>query len=138
VADVRLTSEAQEQFRALPRTIQARVTMLLERLEKWPAVSGAKPLRGAIAGVYRLRTGDYRLQFHARATIARNLIRDRVAARLTQRELAKLAGVPVETLCRIETGQRTPSVPTIDKIDRALKKIETPTNGRKPRKQRAR
>jgi DNA-binding XRE family transcriptional regulator len=59
---------------------------------------------------------------YARATIARNLIRDRVAAGLTQRQLAKLAGVPVETLCRIETGQRTPSVPTIDKIDRALKR----------------
>lgn len=58
----------------------------------------------------------------ARATIARNLIRDRVAAGLTQRQLATLAGVAVETLCRIETGQRTPSVPTIDKIDRALKK----------------
>jgi mRNA-degrading endonuclease RelE of RelBE toxin-antitoxin system len=27
-------------------------------------VSGAKPLRGALAGYYRLRTGDYRLQFH--------------------------------------------------------------------------
>ncbi len=59
---------------------------------------------------------------YARATIARHLIRDRVAAGLTQRQLAKLAGVPVETLCRIETGQRTPSVPTIDKIDRALKR----------------
>ena len=59
---------------------------------------------------------------YARAVIARNLIRDRVAAGLTQRQLAKLAGVPVETLCRIETGQRTPSVPTIDKIDRALRK----------------
>jgi transcriptional regulator with XRE-family HTH domain len=59
---------------------------------------------------------------YARATIARNLIRDRTAAGLTQRQLAKLAGVPVETLCRIETGRRTPSVPTIDKIDRALRK----------------
>jgi mRNA-degrading endonuclease RelE of RelBE toxin-antitoxin system len=36
---------------------------LLERLEKWPNVSGAKPLRGNLAGQYRLRTGDYRLQF---------------------------------------------------------------------------
>ena len=36
---------------------------------------------------------------YARATIARNLIRDRTAAGLTQRQLAKLAGVPVETLC---------------------------------------
>jgi mRNA interferase RelE/StbE len=64
MADVRLTAEAQEQFTALPRTIQTRVTRLLERLEQWPAVSGAKPLRGDLAGTYRLRTGDYRLQFH--------------------------------------------------------------------------
>lgn len=26
-------------------------------------MSGAKPLSGALAGHYRLRTGDYRLQF---------------------------------------------------------------------------
>ncbi len=36
---------------------------LLERLEKWPNVSGAKPLRGNLVGRYRLRSGDYRLQF---------------------------------------------------------------------------
>jgi mRNA interferase RelE/StbE len=64
MADVRLTADAQEQFTALPRTIQARVTRLLERLEQWPVVSGAKPLRGDLAGYYRLRTGDSRLQFH--------------------------------------------------------------------------
>ena len=36
---------------------------LLERLEKWPNVSGTKPLRGNLAGRYRLRTGDFRMQF---------------------------------------------------------------------------
>jgi mRNA-degrading endonuclease RelE of RelBE toxin-antitoxin system len=36
---------------------------LLERLEKWPNVSGAKPLRGNLAGRYRLRSGDFRMQF---------------------------------------------------------------------------
>jgi mRNA-degrading endonuclease RelE of RelBE toxin-antitoxin system len=36
----------------------------LERLSNWPNVSGAKPLTGTLAGKYRLRTGDYRLQFH--------------------------------------------------------------------------
>jgi predicted transcriptional regulator len=53
---------------------------------------------------------------------ARDVIRDRVAAGLSQRELAKLAGVRVETLCRIETGKHTPSIATITKIDSALKK----------------
>jgi mRNA-degrading endonuclease RelE of RelBE toxin-antitoxin system len=36
---------------------------LLERLEKWPNVSGAKPLRGNLVGRYRMRSGDYRMQF---------------------------------------------------------------------------
>jgi transcriptional regulator with XRE-family HTH domain len=40
---------------------------------------------------------------------------------LSQRDLAARAGIRVETLCRIETGKHIPSVPTIDKLDRALK-----------------
>lgn len=53
---------------------------------------------------------------------ARKITRDRVNAGFTQRELAKRAGIAVEHLCRIETGKHTPTVPTIDKIDRALKR----------------
>ena len=63
---VRLTAEAAEGLEDLPLVIHARVLALLERLERlerWPAVSGAKPLTGNLAGRYRLRTGDYRLQF---------------------------------------------------------------------------
>ena len=37
---------------------------IIARLEHWPDVSGAKPLRGELAGHWRIRTGDYRLQFH--------------------------------------------------------------------------
>lgn len=66
--------------------------------------------------------GNYPAVEYARASLARKIIRDRVAAGLSQRELAKHAGVRVETLCRIETGKHTPSVPTVDKIDRALKR----------------
>ncbi len=36
---------------------------IVERLKKWPAVSGAKPLRHGLAGHYRMRTGDYGIQF---------------------------------------------------------------------------
>jgi len=50
-------------WKTLPLAIHARVLSLLERLAKWPAVSGAKPLSGRLAGRYRLRTGDYRVQF---------------------------------------------------------------------------
>jgi ribosome-binding protein aMBF1 (putative translation factor) len=65
--------------------------------------------------------GNYPAVEYARASLARKIIRDRVAAGLSQRDLALRAGVRVETLCRIETGKHTPSVPTIDKLDRALK-----------------
>ncbi len=65
--------------------------------------------------------GNYPAVGYARASLARKIIRDRVAAGLSQRDLALRAGVRVETLCRIETGKHTPSVPTIDKLDRALK-----------------
>ncbi len=65
--------------------------------------------------------GNYPAVEYARASLARKIIRDRVTAGLSQRELALRAGVRVETLCRIETGKHIPSVPTIEKIDRALK-----------------
>lgn len=57
------TPKSAEEVSELPRTIQARILRLLVRLESWPSVSGAKPLRGKHAGSYRMRTGDYRLQF---------------------------------------------------------------------------
>ncbi len=66
MADVLLTPDAAEQLDDLPRRMHARVLGVLERLEDWPEVSGAKPLRGDMAGHYRVRTGDYRVQFHVR------------------------------------------------------------------------
>ena len=66
MAKVILTHEAAEGLEQLPLVIHARVLLLLQRLAKWPAVSGAKPLSGPLAGRYRLRTGDYRVQFYIR------------------------------------------------------------------------
>lgn len=66
--------------------------------------------------------GNYPAAEYARASVARKIIRDRVAAGLNQKELALLAGVRVETLCRIETGRHTPSIPTVAKIEQALRK----------------
>jgi mRNA interferase RelE/StbE len=60
---IRLTSLAEKELYGLPKSIRCRVNGLLDRLEKWPDVSGVKPLRGKLAGRYRLRTGDFRLQF---------------------------------------------------------------------------
>jgi mRNA interferase RelE/StbE len=63
MAQVQLTPDAMQQAAALPKGIKKRLRNLLARLEEWPAVSGAKPLRGDLAGWYRLRTGDYRVRF---------------------------------------------------------------------------
>jgi mRNA-degrading endonuclease RelE of RelBE toxin-antitoxin system len=65
--NVVLMHEAAQQLGSLPRPIKARMAELLVRLADWPQVSGARPLTGNLAGHYRLRTGDYRLQFRIEA-----------------------------------------------------------------------
>jgi len=59
---------------------------------------------------------------YARVSLARDIIRDRKAAKLTQQELAEMAGTRQETVSRIESGTYTASHKLIDRIDRALKK----------------
>jgi mRNA-degrading endonuclease RelE of RelBE toxin-antitoxin system len=44
-------------------SIRGRIAEVFERLEKWPAVSGAKPLRHALKSNFRIRTGSYRVLF---------------------------------------------------------------------------
>src|SRR5262249_39705150 len=63
MALVKVTPDALKQLGDLPRVIRERMGTLFKRLEAWPAVSGAKPLSGELAGWYRLRTGDYRVRF---------------------------------------------------------------------------
>jgi mRNA interferase RelE/StbE len=74
-----LTEDAEAEFRRLPATIQARVVSVLERLQAWPDVSGAKPMRGDLKGHYRIRTGDWRVLFR----IEGNVIVVRIAHRST-------------------------------------------------------
>ncbi len=62
--DVRLTAAAQQDLMELNEPLVSRITGILERLGDWPAVSGAKPLRGKLSGRFRIRTGDYRVQFY--------------------------------------------------------------------------
>lgn len=60
---VGLTAEAAGQYNTLDRSVQPRIDNIIRRLARWPAVSGAKPLTGALAGNFRIRTGDYRIVF---------------------------------------------------------------------------
>lgn len=66
--------------------------------------------------------GNFPALEYARISLARDIIRDRRAAGLTQTELADLAGTRQETISRIESGKYTASAKLIDRIDRALKK----------------
>ena len=63
MATVVLTPAAAGNLERLSNPIHGRILRLLVRLQRWPDVSGAKPLRGEMSGHYRLRTGDYRVQF---------------------------------------------------------------------------
>lgn len=56
----------------------------------------------------------------ARTSIARRMIEDRRAAGLSQEELARLAGVRQETISRLESGKHSPTLRTVEKIDRAV------------------
>lgn len=59
---------------------------------------------------------------YTRVSIARDVIRERKAAGLTQQALADLAGLRQETISRVESGKVTASVKTINSIEKALKK----------------
>lgn len=102
---------AGQQYVLLPREEYDRLR-LLAKMETLPPLPAADE-RGTVPAV------DY-----ARASIARAIIGRRANVGLTQQELAKLAGMRVETLCRIETGKVTPSLKSVERIDRALSGAE--------------
>lgn len=64
-----MLAKAQADFAKLPVVIQARVAGVVERLANWPNVTGAKPMRGALKGHYRIRTGDWRVLFRVKADV---------------------------------------------------------------------
>ena len=70
---------------------------------------------------------------YARVSLARDLIRDRKGAGLSQQRLAELAGVRQETLSRLETGKHTASPATVAKITKALDTERQRTKSRKNR-----
>jgi mRNA-degrading endonuclease RelE of RelBE toxin-antitoxin system len=78
MATVAVTPDALEDLGRLPAEIVARVEKLFARLEHWPEVSGKKALSGNLAGLWRLRTGDYRVQFRVQGE---NVVVEKVAHR---------------------------------------------------------
>jgi DNA-binding XRE family transcriptional regulator len=69
------------------------------------------------------KNGNFSAVEFARISLARDIIRDRRAAGLTQQELANSVGARQETISRIETGKHTASVQLVDKIDRVLQRL---------------
>jgi mRNA interferase RelE/StbE len=61
---VLLAPDAQREADELPLTMRARLGDVISRLERWPHVSGCKPLTGEWKGHYRIRMGDWRVIFH--------------------------------------------------------------------------
>src|SRR4051812_4573012 len=60
----------------------------------------------------------------ARATIARGIIRDRVAAGLSQAELARRAKLQPAVLNRIEKAKVVPDQATLKRIDAVLRPVK--------------
>ena len=69
--EVFVSTQAHAKFEELPKVIKVRIAEIYERLAKWPAVSGVKPLRHRLQGCYRIRTGDYRIVFMVRGDTVR-------------------------------------------------------------------
>lgn len=69
--------------------------------------------------------GTYDAVAFTRASIARDLVRERALLGLSQTELAERAGVRVETLCRVERGRHTASTATLTKLERALNRAKS-------------
>jgi DNA-binding XRE family transcriptional regulator len=89
---------------------------LERRARRRPGVDDLPSLPGADA------EGNRPARAFIRASIARDIIRERRALGLTQEQLARLAGIRQETLSRIESAKHSPNVRTVQKIERALQK----------------
>ncbi|HUY31398.1 MAG TPA: helix-turn-helix transcriptional regulator [Pirellulales bacterium] len=69
---------------------------------------------------------------YVRTSIARDIVRERRELGLTQQKLAQLAGVRQETLSRLESGKHSPTVRTVEKIEKALGRSRAKVSAGKP------
>ncbi|HYE61860.1 MAG TPA: helix-turn-helix transcriptional regulator [Phycisphaerales bacterium] len=91
------------------------VVLPREEFERLSALAKLPPLPRAN------KRGEVAAVAFGRASLARKIMRTRIDAGLTQKELASKAGIRVETLCRIEAGKHTATPATVQKIERALR-----------------
>ena len=66
---VEFNAEAKRGLEDIPLTIRLRCYEIIGRLQRWPNVSGAKPLRGELKGCFRIRTGDWRVVFRPEGSV---------------------------------------------------------------------
>lgn len=104
-----------------PLTINGKAYVIMER-DDYEALKKIKHDADLPAYPPRGKHGYPAIEYGC-VSIARDIILMRRKAGLSQKELANLAGIRVETLCRLETGKHSPNVATIDRIERALLKV---------------
>ncbi len=80
--------------------------------------------------------GNYPAVEYGRVSLARKIILRREALGWSQAELARQAGVRVETLNRLETGKVTPALATVDKLHHAMAAAEANARPKKTRVKR--
>jgi len=75
--------------------------------------------------------GNYPAAEAIRVVLARDIVRSRQALGWSQVELAKRAGLRPETINRLEQGKHTPSIATMEKLDRVLVAAEAKSRRQK-------
>lgn len=91
-------------------------------LKQWEALVGGASVRDAAASrrILPLRDESYTIQ-DVRVSLANKMAARRKAAGMTQQQLAKRAGVRVETISRLESALHMPGARTFEKLERAFK-----------------
>jgi mRNA interferase RelE/StbE len=60
---IEVGSCVRKEISRLPRDVQARVLVAVRALAGDPRPVGCRPIKGAEAGTYRIRVGDYRVAY---------------------------------------------------------------------------
>jgi DNA-binding XRE family transcriptional regulator len=107
---------------AIRRVTLSRRAYVMVPPKQWKALVGGGSVRGAAASQRILppRDGSYTNQ-DVRVSLANKMAARRKAAGMTQQQLAKRAGVRVETISRLENAMHMPGARTFEKLERAFK-----------------